>query len=91
MKKKATLNISLCITAFCFCINISEAQFNSRKIEIRPGQQYLNFHVTEINELKKTRIIIDGKVFDEFTLSISQGKPDTIIFLQAMAVASRHA
>ena len=76
MKKKATLNIFLCIIAFCFFNNISEAQFNSRKIEIKPGQQYLNFPVIETNELKKTRIIIDGKVFDEFTLSLSEGKPD---------------
>ncbi|HEX8677779.1 MAG TPA: hypothetical protein VF700_11195 [Segetibacter sp.] len=32
--------------------------------------------MTETNELKKTRIIIDGKVFDEFTLSLSEDKPD---------------
>lgn len=60
----------------CFSNYVSKAQTTNRKIEIKKEHKYVNFPVTESNDLKKTRIIVDGKVTDEFTISLSEEKPD---------------
>ncbi|WP_018612041.1 DUF4980 domain-containing protein [Segetibacter koreensis] len=80
MKKKDLLHIFFCIMVFCLSVKVSTAQSRREEIEIKAGQKYLNFPISESDELKKTRIIINGKVFDEFTLSLSQNKPDYWVF-----------
>ncbi len=77
-KKMKNLQTNLigifCIS--CFLSFVSYGQNSTRKIEIKKDHMYLNFPVTESNDLKKTRIIVDGKVIDEFTISLSEGEPD---------------
>jgi fructan beta-fructosidase len=55
--------------------NNSDAQIRKRQIKIQKGQLFLNFPVTESSPLKKTRVLVDGKVIDEFTINLSEGDP----------------
>jgi len=53
----------------------SNSQIKKRQIKIQKGQLFLNFPVNESSPLKKTRIMVDGKVIDEFTINLSVGEP----------------
>ncbi|QMU29466.1 glycoside hydrolase family 32 protein [Adhaeribacter radiodurans] len=55
-------------------------QLSKRQIKIQKNQLYLNFPVSEASALKKTRILANGKVLDEFTLGLSAGEPDHWVF-----------
>ncbi|MEQ9443703.1 MAG: glycoside hydrolase family 32 protein [Cyclobacteriaceae bacterium] len=71
------LLISLCLCGLGFTINTNlYGQANTREINIKQGQTYLNFPVDESNQLRKVRIMHDGKVLDEFTLRLADTKPD---------------
>ena len=73
MKSSAIGFISIAI----FVLHYSSfGQKTSKKIDIKKDDNYLNFPITEANELKKTRIIVDGKTVDEFTINLSEEKPD---------------
>jgi fructan beta-fructosidase len=56
--------------------NNPDSQIRKRQIKIQKGQLFLNFPVTESSPLKKTRILADGKVIDEFTINLSGSEPD---------------
>lgn len=74
--KNLKTNIIWIFCICCFLSFVSYGQNSTRKIEIKKEHKYLNFPVTESNDVKKTRIIADGKVIDEFTISLSEGEPD---------------
>jgi len=56
------------------------SQDTIRKIKIGKGQVYLNLPVSESNKLTRTRILHGGKVLDQFTIKLSNGKPDYWVF-----------
>ncbi len=63
----------LSLLTLCF---VSYGQTNTREIKIGKEHTYLNFPVSMKDGLKKTRIIFEGKVIDEFTIRLSNGQPD---------------
>ena len=56
------------------------AQDTVRQIKILKGQNYLNFPVAESNRLCRARVIVEGKVMDQFTLKLATEKPDYWVF-----------
>lgn len=69
--------ITMCICSMSFLIQYaSYGQTATREIKIDKGQTYLNFPVSQSNELKKVRVISEGRVLDEFTLKLAATQPD---------------
>ncbi len=75
MKRATIIAVCICLM-FCSFHPFSYGQTSNRKIKIKKDQLFLNFPVTESDTLKKTRILVDGKVLDEFTINLSEGEPD---------------
>jgi len=79
---------------FCFLLSgacivaVSEtaAQDTIRQIDIQKGQVYLNLPVSESNPLTRMRISDGDKLLDQFTLKLTDGKPDYWVFFDV----SRH-
>lgn len=67
------LILSAVITVFS---SSSYGQSTTREITIAPGQTYLNFPVSQSDDLRKVRIRHDGQVLDEFTLRLAGQQPD---------------
>jgi len=63
--------------------SLSYGQTSIRQIKIGKDDRYLNFPVTMKDGLKKTQILFDGKVIDEFTIRLSKDKPDYWVFFDA--------
>jgi fructan beta-fructosidase len=74
MKRATIIAVCICLM-FCAFNLVLYGQTSNRKIKIKKDQLYLNFPVTESDTLKKARILVDGKVIDEFTISLSEGEP----------------
>ena len=88
MKRSLIIIVHTCFL-LCFCYASSYAQTNDmaskpadkdsqikkRQVKIQKGDLFLNFPVNESSPLKKTRIIADGKVIDEFTINLSETEP----------------
>jgi fructan beta-fructosidase len=51
-----------------------------RQIKIMKGQIYLNFPVTETNRQTRTKISLDGKVIDQFTIKLATSEPDYWVY-----------
>ncbi len=77
-------NLTLTLIASLVALSVF-CQTANRQIDIKKGQQYLNFPVTQSNDLVKTRIIHEGKVLDEFTLKLADGSPDFWTFFDVSA------
>jgi fructan beta-fructosidase len=71
--KKASIFCVLAIMAAG--INLY-AQDTIRQIKILKGQNYLNFPVAEANRNTRTKIILEGKVLDQFIIKLANEKPD---------------
>lgn len=65
------------LTCISFLAGLSVfGQTATRQIDIQEGHHFLNFPVARSNDLKKTRIIHNGKVLDEFTIELAGENPD---------------
>lgn len=61
---------------YCLLNLTAQGQVATKEIKVKKGHTFLNFPVNRSNDLKKTRIIHDGKVLDEFTIKLSGETPD---------------
>lgn len=61
--------------SFLSFFSINNAYAQTKKIKINKDQRYLNFPIADTGALTKTRIIVDGKVIDEFTVRLAEGEP----------------
>ena len=52
-----------------------------KEIVVEPGDRYLNFPVNRAQEHRMARVVVDGQVFDEFTLRLAGDDPDYWSFL----------
>lgn len=75
MKRTVIVTVYSCLLACCF-VTQAHGQTASKKIPIKKEQRYLNFPIEDSAALKKTRIVIDGKTVDEFTIRLADGTPD---------------
>ena len=70
---------------YCFLISLvtssmSEAQMLTRQITVKKGQTYLNLPVKNSNALVRSRIKVDKKILDEFTIKLADKDPDFWVF-----------
>ena len=52
----------------------------SKRLQVRKIDSYLNLPIKQSSRLTKARIIVDGKVLDEFTLKLTDETPDFWVF-----------
>lgn len=71
------MRILLAVLCLSLCVNFPvEAQEHIRRIEIGNDDVYLNLPIKRSNSLVQARIIVDGRVLDEFTLKLAESDPD---------------
>src|SRR5215218_11259161 len=74
--KRTVPNIVCACLLFCFCTFFANGQTVRKKINVKKEHRYINFPVNDSSALVKTRILVDGKVVDEFTISLANKTPD---------------
>ncbi len=71
----------LLLSIFLYLVSLVSAQVNQKQITIESTDQFLNFPVKRSNEQTMARVIIDGEVYDEFSLKLAAEDPDFWTFL----------